>query len=136
MANEVLMEDQNLRVEYSVTGNYLLLLWGERTPAEYFQDRFSKIIGICESRKISGLFIDTVRNKGISPASQEYAARKVEEYAKKRDSFKQAMLVPPDIFSKFSVDSYSKKVSEYASNVETRFFEDNRAALSWLEEAK
>lgn len=136
MTNEVLLEDQNLRIELAENGKYLLLLWGVSTPADYFQDRFSRIIEICKERNIAGLYIDTVKNKGISPDSQEFAARKLEEYAKTRDSFRQAMLVPPDIFSKFSVDNYSKKVTEYASNVDTKFFEDDRAALDWIKEAK
>ena len=133
MEKEVLFEEQNLRLEYSRKGNYLRLIWGSHTPEPYFMAKIDEIMKISEDRNVSGFYVDTVNNKGISPASQEYAARKVEEYANKRDLFKQAFVVPPDIFSKFSVENYSKKVQDYSGNVVLQFFESETDACAWLE---
>ena len=134
MEREVVFEEKNLRLEYSENGNYLCLIWGLHTPEPYFKSKIDEIMKISEERNVSGFYVDTVNNKGISPGSQEYAARKVEEYANKRELFKQAFVVPPDIFSKFSVESYSKKVQDYSGNVVLQFFDSETAACAWLEE--
>lgn len=134
MGKEVLFEEKNLRLEYSVKGNYLLLIWGEVTTKDYFKEKIDQIMEICEKKKIKGFFVDTVKNKGISPESQDYAAKKIEAYARKAGGFRQAFVVPPDIFSKFSVDSYTKKVKTLSDNqVVIEFFEDETKALAWLE---
>jgi hypothetical protein len=80
-----------------------------------------------------GLILDAREHKGLGPEAQEVAAKAIGGYAKKHGKFKEAIIVPKDVFSKFSVENYAKKVA-VANPITTRFFDNVEAAEAWLRE--
>lgn len=132
MKNKVLYQDQNLKLEYVDNGKYLHETWRGITPGEVFLNLLNIIIKYLYKKKCDGLLLDARQHKGLSPQSQELAARLHKEYAHEHGSLKQAIVVPDDIFSKFSVDNYSKQFKE-DHLVEIRYFNNLDSAKEWLE---
>jgi hypothetical protein len=124
-------EDQHLRLEYVKEGNYLHETWLGITVF----DTFSKLMDIISSKLHSlsadGVLLDAREHRGISPEAQKYAAKTISSYAKYHGKFKEAVIVPKDVFSRFSVEEYSKKVTD-DSPVHIKFFDDITSAHLWL----
>ncbi len=132
MENKIVFEDKNLRMEYVANGNYIHETWWGTTVPDVFNRLLDIIIQELENTKATGIILDAREHKGLGPASQERAAKKIGEYAAKVGRFRQAIIVPKDVFSKFSVENFSKKLEKEV--VVTRYFEDVDSAQKWLQE--
>lgn len=133
MEKEIIYEDKNLRLEFYPQGGYLHETWWGMT----FHDSFIKLLDIIikslEKNEARGLLLDAREHKGLSPAMQELAAKRHEEYAKKYGFLKQAIIVPKDVFSKFSVKNYTRQFDEEYL-VENMYFDNIEEAKKWLHE--
>ena len=129
---KVVFEEKFLTLEHYEEGNYLVELWSGFTTDKQFMDLLDKIIVVCEAKTVGGVVIDARNHKGLSPAMQKHAAEVMEKYAKKAGHFKQAIMVPRDVFSKLSVNNYSKEMDKNVGIVDTKFFEDLDEAKGWL----
>ena len=133
MEKELLFEDGNLRLEYVADGNYIHETWWGFTSDTVFGKLLNTIMEFLEQKSVDGIILDAREHKGLSPASQDLAAKKIGLYAKKHGILKQAIIIPKDIFSKFSVDNYSKK---FDSNdpAPIKYFDSIESAQNWLKE--
>jgi len=131
---EIMLDHKFLKLEYYPEGNYLVELWNGFTTDQQFAELLDKIITACEARNIRGIVIDARDHKGLSPGAQKLAADVMERYAKKAGHLYQAIMVPKDIFSKLSVNNYSKQMDKNQGLVDTRFFDDLKEAQNWLKE--
>lgn len=131
MENKIVFEDKNLRMEYVKKGNYIHETWWGTTVPDVFNRLLDIIIQELENTKATGIILDAREHKGLGPASQELAAKKIGEYAAKVGRFRQAIIVPKDVFSKFSVENFSKKLEKEI--VVTQYFEDIDSAQKWLQ---
>lgn len=131
MERKTIFEDKKLRLEYEPNGNYIHETWWGRTPGEIFYKLLDTLVKEMNKYNVDGLLLDAREHLGLGPEAQQTAAKTIGTYAKKHGKLKEAIIVPPDVFSKLSVTNYSKKVSE-ESPVTTKFFEDIESAEEWL----
>ena len=79
---------------------------------------------------------DVSDHKGITPQSQDYAAQRSIEFSKKHwDIEKRALVFSPDqdVFSKFGIQRFVKKVEDASYEDQKRDFFDNlEEAKAWL----
>lgn len=132
MEKKILYEDKNLRLEHIQDGNYIHETWWGITSKEVFAELLEKIIQFMKETKSTGLLLDTREHKGLGPESQQLAAKKIGELAKSIGGFREAIIVPKDVFSQFSVQNYSKKMEDQEYPVETIFFDNLEKAEDWL----
>ncbi len=135
MERETLLEHENLQIDYFPKGNYILETWWGSTIGNTFPELLDKIVGILLDRKIDGLILDAREHKGLSPASQELAAKRIGETAQELGRMRQAIVVPDDVFSKFSVDSFKKKLDD-DQKVITQYFDAVDKAKEWMEQTQ
>ena len=133
MERKTVYEDANLRLDFVEKGKYLHETWWGRTPGEVFAKLLKIIVEKLNEFGADGMIIDAREHKGLGPDSQKLAAEAMANYAKEHGKLKEAIMVPKDVFSKFSVENYSKKVDEEESPVETKFFESLTKAEEWLQ---
>lgn len=133
MEKEVLYKDENLLLEYVVEGNYIHETWWGLTPSSVFLKLLDIIIKALEEKQADGLILDAREHYGLMPKDQDLAAKRHDKYAKKHGLLRQAIIVPQDVYSKFSVHRYSEKF-EGQSHSEIKFFKDVPSAEKWLQE--
>lgn len=133
MANAVIYEDKHLRMEFVEKGTFIHETWWGMTPGKVFESLLEEIIQALIDNRAKGILLDAREHKGLGPDSQELAAKRIGEYAQKYRPIKQAIVVPKDVFSKFSVDSYTKKLGK-DNPIVTRYFDSVNNAVEWLEE--
>mgnify|MGYP006302935957 CR=1 FL=1 len=134
MKREKLYHDKHLLLEYVHDSNYLHETWWGATPGDSFARLLDIIIQSLEEKKAKGLILDAREHKGLGPDNQKLAAEKIGAYAKKIGNFYQAIIVPEDVFSKFSVTNFTDKLGDN-QNVITKFFDNLQDAEMWLWEA-
>lgn len=132
MDKEILYRDKNLLLEYVSQGNYIHETWWGLTPSSSFLKLLDIIINSLEEKNADGLILDAREHLGLMLKDQEYAAELHEKYAKKHGLFKQAIIVPKDLFSKYSVESYGDKFEKQEQS-EIRYFRDVTSAEDWLQ---
>lgn len=132
MEREIVYEDSNLRLEFVEEGRYLHETWWGRTPGETFARLLSIIVEKLNEHNADGLLLDAREHKGLGPDSQKLAAEAIGNYARNHGKLKEAIIVPKDVFSQFSVENYSKKLKEGENPVDTRFFDSVDTAEEWL----
>ncbi|MFW5656024.1 MAG: hypothetical protein ACOC10_05990 [Bacteroidota bacterium] len=135
MKREELYRDKNLLLEYVTEGNYIHETWWGITPKEVFLNHLEIILKNLKAKGASGLLLDTREHKGLGPESQKIAAKRIGEYSRSIGGLKEAIIVPQDVFSKFSVENYTKNMVSDAL-VSTRFFNNVPEAESWLRAEK
>ena len=133
MQREVVYKDKNLLLEYVSDGNYLHETWWGLTPSSVFLKLLDVIISALEDKQADGLILDAREHKGLMPKDQEAAATRHAEYAKKHGILKQAIIIPEDLYSKFSVTNYSEQFDKTVNNY-FRYFKDIPEAEKWLRE--
>ncbi|MBN2610649.1 MAG: hypothetical protein JXB00_03755 [Bacteroidales bacterium] len=131
MERKTVYQDKNLKLEYVADGNYLHETWWGRTPGEVFIKLLNVIVRELKANDADGLLLDAREHKGLGPDMQKLAAETIGKYAKEHGQLKEAIIVPKDVFSQFSVENYSKKVAEASPN-QTRFFDNIPEAEEWL----
>ncbi len=132
MERKTVYEDPNLRLEFVENGKYLHETWWGRTPGEVFARLLNIIAGQLRENNADGLLLDAREHKGLGPDSQKLAAETIGKYAVEHGGLKEAIIVPEDVFSQFSVENYSKKMKEEESPVNTKFFDSVESAEEWL----
>lgn len=133
MEKEIVYEDKNLRMEFIEKGKYIHQTWWGLTSAEVFEDLLEKVVQALIDKEAEGILLDAREHKGLGPKSQELAAKRIGEYATKYRKIKQAIVVPKDVFSKVSVEGYTKKLGD-DNPVESKYFDSLDMAKQWLEE--
>ena len=133
MKREKLYKDENLLLEYIEEGKYLHETWWGHTPHEVFMKHLDLIIKILEEKEADGLLLDACEHKGLEPKDQRIAAKRISEYRHKHGRLKQAIIVPKNVFSKFSVENFGKIIDEESKN-EIKYFTNTQEAESWLKE--
>lgn len=133
MEREELYKDKNLLLEYVENGNFLHQTWWGVTFFEVFSKHLDIIINAFEDKRANGLIIDAREHKGLGPKEQELAAKRIGEYAQKHGVLRQAIIIPKNLFSKFSVDNYGKKIDK-DSQKGIKYFNDIPSAEQWLRE--
>lgn len=131
MENEILYSDNNLLVEYSPQHGYMLEIWSGITPSSTYSTLTDIVIGFLQRKNVKNLIIDPMQHKGFGPDSQIYRAQRVNEYARVYGRLQQAIITPLDVFSRFSVDSYSKLFLK-TDPVESKFFSRVEEAIEWF----
>ncbi len=131
---EVLIENENLTLEYHHEGRYIIETWRGFTSDSTFAQLVDKIYEYSEQKGIKGKIIDVSAHKGLSPVAQKYAAEKLEKFTKDFWDIKEAIIVPTDVFSKFSVDSYVKELNEKTQKVSVKYFDRLSEAKAWMED--
>lgn len=124
-------EDKNLKLEHVMEGNYLHETWQGTTLKEHAEKLFNVISKTLSDCNVDGVLLDARDHKGLSPEIQQYAANKIGDYAQKHGKFKEAIIMPKDVFSAFSVESYTKKVTK-DSPVQVKYFDSIDRASEWL----
>lgn len=132
MPKEVIHKDDNLLLEYVAKGNYLHETWWGITPSFKFTKLLDIIINTLEEKQADGLLLDATKHLGLKQEDRDLAAQKHEDYAVKHGKLKQAIIVPKEDFSAYSVKSYSDKF-DIKSISEIRFFKDIPSAEEWLQ---
>jgi len=131
MTKEEFYKDENLLLEYVAEGNYLHETWWGSTTEPIFEKLLDVIMKALNEKKADGLILDAREHKGLSPKSQELAAKTIGSYATEHGGLKQAIIIPKDAFSKFSVNNYSKKLDE-DSKQGIKYFDSIEKAQEWL----
>jgi hypothetical protein len=132
MERKVLYEDQNLKLEYVSEGNYIHETWWGITSKEVFEKLLYRIIEFMKETKSTGLLLDAREHKGLGPESQNLAAKEIGNLAEKTGGLREAIVVPKDVFSSFSVKNYADNLKNEVNSVETVFFESLDKAEDWL----
>ncbi len=135
MERKVLFEDKHLRLEYIKEGNYIHETWWGITSKEVFAELLYKIVQFIKETGSTGILLDAREHKGLGPDSQKLAAKEIGELAKSIGGLREAIIVPKDIFSQFSVQNYAKKVEIEENPVDTMFFDNLEEAEDWLRKA-
>jgi len=135
MERKVLYEDKNLRLEYVKEGNFIHQTWWGITAKEVFAELLYKMLQFMKETGSTGLILDAREHKGLGPESQQLAATEIGQFAKTIGGIREAIILPKDAFSKFSVQNYSKKMDNEENLVTTSFFDSIEKAEVWLREA-
>lgn len=133
MNSEVIFTHPRLTLTHYPKGNYILETWNGYTSTELFNELLTIILNFLVEKKSHKLILDTREHKGLSPEGQRHAADRCSEHAKKHGQLWHATVVPKDIFSKFSVDSFSEKIDKTSPMV-NRFFNNLEEAMAWMEQ--
>ncbi len=132
MEREIVYKDDHLLLEFIPEGNYLHETWWGLTSSTKFQKLLEIIIQSLENKQADGLILDAREHYGLLPQDQERAAKLHDDYAKKHGILKQAIIVPKDIYSNYSVTSYSEKFEGKVYST-IKFFTDIPSAEKWLQ---
>lgn len=131
MDRKTVYEDKNLKIEYVGNGNYLHETWMGVTLYDTFAKLEDEVSRLLHELNADGILLDARQHKGLSPEGQKYAAKVIGDYARYHGKFKEAIIIPKDVFSEFSVESFSQKVTEN-SPVQVKFFDSVESAEEWL----
>ncbi len=134
MDRKTVYEDKNLRLEYVKNGNYLHETWMGVTLYDTFAKLEDQVSKFLHEFNADGVLLDARLHKGIGPEGQKYAVKNIGDYARYHGKFKEAIITPKDdVFSEFSVESFSQKVVEN-SPVQVKFFDTLESAEEWMRE--
>lgn len=129
-------KDNNLTVELAKEDSTLLMTWNGYTSDDTYFRLIDIVNRLMAEHKIKKTLHDVREHKGITPKSQDYAAKRSLEFSQKHwDMEKRAMVFKPDhdVFSKFGVKRFVKKVEGVNYEAQHReFFDDLDKAKAWL----
>ncbi len=132
MNKEVIFNDEKLLLEYSDEEKILYQTWKGLTLNETFTNLLDETFKVIVEKQPDGILLDAREHKGLGPANHALVAEKLEEYAKNHGVIKQAFLLPEDIFSKVSVENFSKRMEAEETHVVTGIFKSFDEAVNWL----
>lgn len=134
MSKECLFENEHLRIEYSKKGNFLVAVYKGYFSFENFRKLIDTRNKFLKEKNATGMILDTRMHKGAGAPSIEYAAKVMEEFVKENYPVRQAVILPVDIFSRLSVESYSKMLDGRVKGLEIKFFDKMTDAENWMME--
>ena len=131
-----LLKEDNLTVELLKEHHTLLMTWKGYTSHDNYTRLLDKIYDLILEHNVKRTLHDVSDHKGITPQSQDYAAQRSIEFSKKHwDIEKRALVFSPDqdVFSKFGIQRFVKKVEDASYEDQKRDFFDNlEEAKAWL----
>ncbi|WP_299460089.1 hypothetical protein [uncultured Microscilla sp.] len=131
-----LYKDNNLTVKYAKESSALLMTWSGYTNDDTYCNLIDLINKLMVANKIKRTLHDVREHKGITPKSQDYAAELSLEFRQKHWQMdKRAMVIKPDhdVFSKYGVQRFVKKVEDIDYEGQRReFFDDVEEAYAWI----
>ncbi|HAS44543.1 MAG TPA: hypothetical protein DCS93_28955 [Microscillaceae bacterium] len=129
----LLLEEQNLTVELLKEDKALLMTWNGYTSDDHYKRLLDEVYELMKKHEIKKTLHDVSKHKGITPQSQDYAVEQSLAFSRRHwDIEKRAMVFSPDqdVFSKFGIQRFVKKVEDEDYQHQHREFFDN------LDEAK
>lgn len=132
MNKETIFDDEHLVLQYSSQDKLMVQTWKGMTLKETFTGLLDIAFRAISDKKPTGILMDAREHKGLGPDAHEKIAQKLNEYAKMHGKIKQALLLPDDIFSRVSVENFSKRMGAEDSLVITGMFKDYNEAEAWL----
>lgn len=133
MEPEVIFEHPKLILTYYPKESSILETWKGYTDFALFSELLSHVIQFMIEKKAKNLILDTREHRGLSPEGQQHGVIVCSEHAKKYGQMKHAIIVPDDVFSKFSVDNFTRKLDK-SELVVNRYFKEVKDALAWMME--
>lgn len=131
-----LYQDNHLIVKHVKENDALLMTWHGYTNDETYFRLIDLVNKLMAEHKIKRTLHDVREHKGITPKSQDYAAERSLEFGKKHWRIeKRAMVIKPnhDIFNKYGVERFVKKVEDVNYEEQRReFFNNLKEAKAWL----
>ncbi|EAY31969.1 hypothetical protein [Microscilla marina] len=131
-----LYKDNNLTIKYAKESSTLLMTWSGYTNDDTYCNLIDLINKLMVANKVKRTLHDVREHKGITPKSQDYAAELSLEFRQKHWQMdKRAMVIKPDhdVFSKYGVQRFVKKVEDIDYEGQRReFFDDVEEAYAWI----
>ena len=127
----LLYEHKNLKIEEDTSFQGLLLTWNGFTNDEEFKVCIDKSLEYIGEYAATRLIHDMTNSQGISPKSQEYASTQSKKITEKLGQIKRALIMPKDVFAKFSVNNVNQRTIVEDGQIR-RNFQSYEEARDWL----
>ena len=115
---------------------HLRTTWTGYTAKDSFLKGIDLILACVRQHKIKHILNDIRQHQVIGVDAQTEAAEKVKQFIIANGIFKQAMLIPHDVFLKFGSKNFDKKVQDSVKDEVNRFFDNEDDAMVWLKSQK
>lgn len=127
----LLFENKNVVIEEDTSFQGLLITWRGFTNQADFEicidAAYKHIIEYGSPRVMH----DMVASQGISPQAQEYANNKSKDITRTIGQLKRALIMPKDVFAKFSLNNINQKTVVEDGQIR-RVFSNYEDARDWL----
>lgn len=133
MKSEVILKHESLTLTYYPEASCILETWNGFTSFELFSELLEEVLKLMVQKGAKNLILDTRLHKGLSPKGQEHGVNRCTLHAKEHGQMLHAIIVPEDVFSKFSVDNFVKKLDK-SQLVVNAYFREVEDALHWIME--
>jgi len=134
MEHEIIFKHENLVLTLYPKESCIVETWKGFTNDTIFKELLDKTMLLKVENRVKNLILDTREHKGLSPEGQKHGVEVCDAHAKKHGKMKHAIIVPKDIFSKFSVENFTRNFDENALVV-NKYFDNINDALNWMNEA-
>ena len=128
-----LYQNNNLLIEQDTAFDGLLITWSGFTNDEEFRHCIDHAMSYLISHKSQRLIHDMSAFQGISLVAQEYASMRSKEITQQIGQIKRALIVPKDVFAKFSMNNVNQQTVKEDGQVR-RSFANYTDACTWLNE--
>jgi hypothetical protein len=135
MKPEVIFEHPSLILTHYPNGNFIYEEWHGYTSRELFNELLTEVLTFLVKKKSNKLILDVRDHPGLSPEGQKDASNRCVEWAKQNGQLWHATILPPDVFSKFSVQNFGKRIDADAPVI-NRYFETVESATAWMEQTE
>jgi hypothetical protein len=131
MESEEIFNHPSLKLTYYPKASWILETWNGYTNFELFSKLLEEVLKLMIKKGAKNLILDTRNHSGLSPQGQTHGVDRCTEHAKVHGQMLHAIIVPKDVFSKFSVDNFVKKLNN-SQLVINNYFESVEDALKWI----
>lgn len=131
MKSEVIFTHERLTLTYYPEASAILETWEGFTSFELFASLLEEVLKLMLLKGAKNLILDTRLHRGLSPQGQEHGVKRCTLHAKEHGQMLHAIIVPEDVFSKFSVENFVKKLDK-SQLVVNAYFKDVEDALQWI----
>ncbi|MBN1142924.1 MAG: hypothetical protein JXA72_00810 [Bacteroidales bacterium] len=131
MKSEIILEHDSLTLTYYPEASCILETWKGFTSFELFSSLLEEVLKLMVQKGAKNLILDTRMHRGLSPQGQEHGVNRCTQHAKQHGQMLHAIIVPEDVFSKFSVENFVKKLDK-SQLVVNAYFREVEDALNWI----
>lgn len=131
MKSETILEHASLTLTYYPEASCILETWKGFTSFELFSSLLEEVLKLMVQKGAKNLILDTRLHRGLSPQGQEHGVNRCTQHAKQYGQMLHAIIVPEDVFSKFSVENFVKKLDK-SQLVVNAYFKEVEDALKWI----
>ncbi len=131
MKSEIIFEHESLTLTHYPEASCILETWNGFTSFELFSSLLEEVLKLMAQKGAKNLILDTRQHRGLSPKGQEHGVNRCTQHAKQYGQMLHAIIVPEDIFSKFSVENFVKKLDK-SQLVVNAYFKEVEDALKWI----